>query len=53
MLAVLDEDFTAALDADFDADRNQSEPIDAERWRRRPLPARLAEAAVTPIRRFL
>src|SRR5690606_19219209 len=53
MLAVLDEDFTARLDADFDADRELSEPIDPRRWRHRPLPARLAEAAVTPIRRFL
>ncbi|MFF9716143.1 phosphatidylserine/phosphatidylglycerophosphate/cardiolipin synthase family protein [Streptomyces sp. NPDC014603] len=53
MLAVLDEDFTARLDADFDADRELSEPIGPRRWRHRPLPARLAEAAVTPIRRFL
>jgi cardiolipin synthase len=53
MLAVLDEDFTAALDADFDADRKLSEPVDPDRWKRRPLAARLAEAAVTPIRRFL
>ncbi|AYL36433.1 phospholipase D-like domain-containing protein [Streptomyces fungicidicus] len=53
MLAVLDKDFTAALDADFDADRKLSEPVDPDRWRRRPLAARLAEAAVTPIRRFL
>jgi cardiolipin synthase len=53
VLAVLDEDFTAALDADFDADRKLSEPIDPARWRRRPLPERLTEAVVTPIRRFL
>jgi len=53
MLAVLDEDFTAALDADFDTDRTLSDPIDPARWRRRPLTARLAEAAATPIRRFL
>ncbi|GGQ72371.1 phosphatidylserine/phosphatidylglycerophosphate/cardiolipin synthase family protein [Streptomyces althioticus] len=53
MLAVLDEDFTARLDEDFDADRKQSEAVDPARWRRRPLHARLAEAAVTPIRRFL
>jgi cardiolipin synthase len=53
VLAVLDEDFTARLDTDFEADRKRSEPIDPSRWKRRPLPARLAEAAVTPIRRFL
>ncbi|GGQ99252.1 phospholipase D-like domain-containing protein [Streptomyces pilosus] len=53
MLAVLDEDFTAALDADFDADRKLSEPIDPSRWKRRPLSERLAEASVAPIRRFL
>ena len=53
MLAVLDEGFTAQLDADFDADSKQSEAVDPARWRRRPLRARLAEAAVTPIRRFL
>jgi cardiolipin synthase len=53
VLAVLDEDFTAELDADFDTDRERSEPVDPSRWKRRPLPLRLAEAAVTPIRRFL
>ncbi|MCX3287010.1 phospholipase D-like domain-containing protein [Streptomyces sp. NEAU-H22] len=53
VLAVLDEDFTARLDTDFEADRERSERIDPSRWKRRPLPARLAEAAVTPIRRFL
>jgi cardiolipin synthase len=53
VLAVLDEDFTAELDADFDADRERSEPVDPSRWKRRPLPLRLAETAVTPIRRFL
>ncbi|MEU3198995.1 MULTISPECIES: phospholipase D-like domain-containing protein [unclassified Streptomyces] len=53
MLAVLDEDFTAELDADFDADRALSEPVDLARWKHRPLSERLAEAAVTPVRRFL
>ncbi|WP_328319827.1 phospholipase D-like domain-containing protein [Streptomyces sp. NBC_00388] len=53
MLAVLDETFTAALDADFDADLKRSEAIDAGRWSRRALSERLRESAVLPIRRFL
>ncbi|MFD5074134.1 phosphatidylserine/phosphatidylglycerophosphate/cardiolipin synthase family protein [Streptomyces sp. NPDC058371] len=53
MLAVLDENFTAALDQDFDADQKRAEAIDPLRWRRRPLSQRLKEVAVTPIRRFL
>ncbi|SHM92719.1 phospholipase D-like domain-containing protein [Actinacidiphila paucisporea] len=53
MLAVLDEGFTAALDADFDRDMLCAEAIDPTRWhRRRPL-QRAREAAVLPIRRFL
>ncbi|WP_371674298.1 phospholipase D-like domain-containing protein [Streptomyces sp. NBC_00289] len=53
MLAVLDEHFTATLDGDFEDDWKAGESIDPVRWRRRPLPQRLREAAVTPIRRFL
>ncbi|MET7381150.1 phospholipase D-like domain-containing protein [Streptomyces sp. NPDC005526] len=53
MLAVLDEDFTATLDRDFDHDLEQSEAVDPARWRRRPLGQRVREAAVLPIRRFL
>ncbi|MFF8034713.1 MULTISPECIES: phosphatidylserine/phosphatidylglycerophosphate/cardiolipin synthase family protein [unclassified Streptomyces] len=53
MLAVLDEEFTAALDRDFDEDRRAGEPVDPQRWRRRPVTWRLREAAVTPLRRFL
>jgi cardiolipin synthase len=53
MLAVLDEHFTAALDQDFDADQKRAEAIDPLRWKRRPVPQRLKEVAVTPIRRFL
>ncbi|MFJ3336127.1 phosphatidylserine/phosphatidylglycerophosphate/cardiolipin synthase family protein [Streptomyces sp. NPDC086766] len=53
MLAVLDEDFTAALDRDFDHDLERSEAVDPTRWRRRPLGQRVREAAVLPIRRFL
>lgn len=53
MLAVLDETFTARLDADFDADVSASERIVDGRWKRRSPVQRLREAAVTPIRRFL
>jgi cardiolipin synthase len=53
MLAVLDERFTAALDQDFEKDRERAETIDPERWAHRPLRQRLKETAVLPIRRFL
>ncbi|WUH89524.1 phospholipase D-like domain-containing protein [Streptomyces sp. NBC_00433] len=53
MLAVLDEDFTASLDADFDEDMRRAEAIDPTRWRRRLPLQRAREAAVRPIRRFL
>lgn len=53
MLAVLDEEFTAVLDADFDADLERAAVMDPARWRRRTPVQRLKEAAVTPVRRFL
>ncbi|MGN9790816.1 phospholipase D-like domain-containing protein [Streptomyces sp. OZ13] len=53
MLAVLDETFTARLDADFDEDLAVSDRIVDGRWKRRSPVQRLREAAVTPIRRFL
>ncbi|MEF2529396.1 MULTISPECIES: phospholipase D-like domain-containing protein [Streptomyces] len=53
MLAVLDEGFTATLDAHFDADITASTRIRAGRWKRRSLLQRTREAAVQPIRRFL
>ncbi|MTE19919.1 cardiolipin synthase B [Streptomyces sp. TRM43335] len=53
MLVVLDEDFTARLDRDFDDDVRHSVRIRGVRWRRRPLAQRLKEAAVLPVRRFL
>ncbi|ALC25313.1 phosphatidylserine/phosphatidylglycerophosphate/cardiolipin synthase family protein [Streptomyces pristinaespiralis] len=53
MLAVLDETFTARLDADFDEDVAVSERIVDGRWKRRSPVQRLREAVVTPIRRFL
>ncbi|WP_343243038.1 phospholipase D-like domain-containing protein [Streptomyces sp. SID12501] len=53
MLAVLDEEFTAALERDYEADLKSSVDIDVTRWRRRTILQRVKEAAVTPIRRFL
>ncbi|MFF0058998.1 cardiolipin synthase B, partial [Streptomyces microflavus] len=53
MLAVMDCDFTAALDAHFDEDRDKSVLIDRGRWKRRDLLQRAREAAVVPIRRYL
>ncbi|MFF2060207.1 phosphatidylserine/phosphatidylglycerophosphate/cardiolipin synthase family protein [Streptomyces sp. NPDC058200] len=53
MLAVIDEDFAAVLDADFDEDLTASEPIEAGRWKRRSVAQRARELAVMPIRRFL
>ncbi|MFE0040998.1 phosphatidylserine/phosphatidylglycerophosphate/cardiolipin synthase family protein [Streptomyces sp. NPDC059015] len=53
MLAILDESFTAALDAHFDEDIERSVDIDLARWKRRAAVQRLKEASVAPIRRFL
>ncbi|MGW7055432.1 phospholipase D-like domain-containing protein [Streptomyces sp. NPDC054887] len=53
MLAVLDEEFTATLDAHFDDDVAVSEPIRRSRWKRRSLAQRARELAVQPVRRFL
>ncbi|GAB2942417.1 phosphatidylserine/phosphatidylglycerophosphate/cardiolipin synthase family protein [Streptomyces sp. NPDC059173] len=53
MLAVLDRDFTAALDGHFEEDREKSVQIERGRWKRRDLLQRAREAAVVPIRRFL
>ncbi|MEV0247160.1 phospholipase D-like domain-containing protein [Nocardia sp. NPDC050712] len=53
MLAVLDQEFTAALDADFEADLEASDRIREGRWKRRSLAQRAREVAVQPIRRFL
>ncbi|MEV7419879.1 phospholipase D-like domain-containing protein [Streptomyces sp. NPDC089919] len=53
MLAVLDEEFTAGLDRDYEADLAHSVDIDPSRWKRRTALQRAKEAAVTPIRRFL
>ncbi|GAA3905805.1 phospholipase D-like domain-containing protein [Streptomyces lacrimifluminis] len=53
MLAVLDEEFTASLERDYEADLKNSVDIDVTRWRRRTMVQRVKEAAVTPLRRFL
>ncbi|MFC7895448.1 phosphatidylserine/phosphatidylglycerophosphate/cardiolipin synthase family protein [Streptomyces sp. NPDC057381] len=53
MLAVLDEGFTATLDAHFDADMAESRSMRGGRWKRRSLLQRAREYAVQPIRRYL
>ncbi|WP_411080116.1 phospholipase D-like domain-containing protein [Streptomyces sp. cmx-18-6] len=53
MLAVMDCDFTAALDGHFDEDREKSVLIERGRWKRRSIIQRTREAAVIPIRRYL
>ncbi|MFD3975817.1 phospholipase D-like domain-containing protein, partial [Streptomyces cyaneofuscatus] len=53
MLAVMDCDFTDALDAHFDEDRDKSVLIERGRWKRRDVVQRVREAAVVPIRRYL
>ncbi|MGW2472974.1 phospholipase D-like domain-containing protein [Streptomyces sp. NPDC001665] len=53
MLAVLDRELTATLDAHFTEDLKASELIEGRRWRRRPVVQRLREASVRPLRRFL
>ncbi|MEV1045134.1 phospholipase D-like domain-containing protein [Streptomyces sp. NPDC049916] len=53
MLAVMDCDFTDALDEHFDEDREKSVLIEGARWRRRDVVQRVREAAVVPIRRYL
>ncbi|MFJ2154164.1 phosphatidylserine/phosphatidylglycerophosphate/cardiolipin synthase family protein [Streptomyces microflavus] len=53
MLAVMDCDFTAALDGHFDEDRDKSVLIERGRWKRRDVLQRVREAAVVPIRRYL
>ncbi|MFD3518403.1 phosphatidylserine/phosphatidylglycerophosphate/cardiolipin synthase family protein [Streptomyces sp. NPDC058657] len=53
MLAVLDPEFTATLDAHYDEDLTVSELIREGRWKRRSPVQRARELAVQPIRRFL
>ncbi|MER5633213.1 phospholipase D-like domain-containing protein [Streptomyces nitrosporeus] len=53
MLAVLDDEFTATLDAHFDADMAASRRVQPSRWKRRSLLQRAREYAVQPIRRYL
>ncbi|MFV0131925.1 phospholipase D-like domain-containing protein [Streptomyces sp. HMX87] len=53
MLAVLDEEFTATLDAHFDADVAASRLIRAGRWKRRSVLRWARETAVQPLRRYL
>ena len=51
-VVALDPELTARLDRDFEADLERSTRIDPDRWRRRPLRQRAAEALTRPIRRW-
>ncbi|MEW2135503.1 phospholipase D-like domain-containing protein [Streptomyces sp. NPDC005409] len=53
MLAVMDAEFTATLDAHYDEDLEASELIRPDRWKRRSLLQRARETAVLPLRRYL
>lgn len=53
MLAVMDRQFTAVLDAHYDTDLKVSDPVRPGRWKNRSLAQRAREAAVVPIRRYL
>ncbi|MFF5265152.1 phosphatidylserine/phosphatidylglycerophosphate/cardiolipin synthase family protein [Actinomadura viridis] len=53
VLAVIDRDLTATLDAHFEDDLARSERIAPGRWKRRSVLHRAGELSVTPIRRFL
>lgn len=53
VLTVLDEDFTAELDRDFDHDLTRSTPIEESRWRHRRNRQVLLELLTAPVRRFL
>ncbi|MGW6538667.1 phospholipase D-like domain-containing protein [Streptomyces sp. NPDC055051] len=53
MLAVMDADFTATLDAHYDEDLESSELIRRDRWKRRSLLQRARETAVLPLLRYL
>ncbi|MEU9143935.1 phospholipase D-like domain-containing protein [Streptomyces sp. NPDC048349] len=53
MLAVMDAEFTAVLDAHYDEDLEASELIRPDRWKRRSLLQRARETSVLPLRRYL
>ncbi|MFE9560103.1 phosphatidylserine/phosphatidylglycerophosphate/cardiolipin synthase family protein [Streptomyces sp. NPDC006487] len=53
MLAVMDGEFTAVLDAHYDEDLKASDLIRPDRWKRRSVLQRARETAVLPIRRYL
>jgi cardiolipin synthase len=53
VMAVIDRDFTAELDADFEDDLKRSRKISLVRWEDRGLAQRAKEKAVRPIRRWL
>jgi cardiolipin synthase len=52
-LCVWDERFTSRLDEAFERDLERSQRIEPERWRRRPVRQRVAEASTKLLRREL
>jgi len=51
-VVVIDREFVAGLDADFDRDLERSVEIERGRWRQRPLTQRIFEQVTRPIRRM-
>jgi cardiolipin synthase len=51
-LVALEDALVRTLDDHFDEDVERSEPIEPGRWRRRPLPQRVAERLVVPVRKL-
>jgi cardiolipin synthase A/B len=51
-IVVLDPDITAVLDRHFDEDLERSTPIEPGRWEDRSVVQRLAEKAVTPVKKL-
>ena len=51
-VVALDPDLVQILDEQFDEDLERSVRIEPGRWEQRSLPQRVAEQAVTPIRRW-
>jgi cardiolipin synthase A/B len=52
-LCLWDEPFAAKLGETFEGDLERSEEIQPDRWRRRPIPRRVSEAATRVLRREL
>jgi len=51
-LVALDGDLVRTLDEHFEDDLARSEPIEPGRWKHRPMPQRIAERLVVPVRKL-